>query len=395
MKEIKSVNNLTGGGGSPEQSQRVVFGRQLDENYSQTSARQAKPRFRLQARAVAFNAKGGEPAEATEWHPYLNLCVWTTIMRGFTMAEILLSLTIIGVVAAITLPSLTGNINERTWNTQRKALYARFSQAIALMPALNGYGTLTEGDSSTSAVDTAAETFVTSGLAKVLKINNICDSEHLEDCGIPSKIIAMSGSIAFSETPKTLVAFNNMFNGSYIDSANNWSYEYSQLDTKAAAFETANGESILTYYNPQCKANMNEMTSYYAQSKICANFVYDLNGTKGPNTVGKDIGFITAIYPTDSIVVAPLPLIHNVLGNNQLLASKECKKLDDDSRLPNLEEGMALFTNVKLTGMKTDAFWTSTRLASDISKGWVFSTTTGMIYLYPLTTGFNVWCVRR
>ena len=36
---------------------------------------------------------------------------------GFTMAEILLSLTIIGVVAAITLPSLMANINERTWNT--------------------------------------------------------------------------------------------------------------------------------------------------------------------------------------------------------------------------------------------------------------------------------------
>ena len=47
------------------------------------------------------------------------------LARGvaFTMAEILLSLTIIGVVAAITLPSLTGNINERTWNTQRKAVY--------------------------------------------------------------------------------------------------------------------------------------------------------------------------------------------------------------------------------------------------------------------------------
>ncbi len=50
-----------------------------------------------------------------------------TCCAAFTMAEILLSLTIIGVVAAITLPSLTGNINERTWNTQRKTLYARFS----------------------------------------------------------------------------------------------------------------------------------------------------------------------------------------------------------------------------------------------------------------------------
>ena len=104
---------------------------------------------------------------------------------AFTMAEILLSLTIIGVVAAITLPSLTGNINERTWNTQRKALYARFSQAIALMPSLNGYGTLTEESSAgaSDGVDTAAETFVTAGLSKVLKINNICDSEHIEDCG--------------------------------------------------------------------------------------------------------------------------------------------------------------------------------------------------------------------
>ena len=57
------------------------------------------------------------------------------------------------------------------------------------MPALNGYGTLTEGDSSTSAVDTAAETFITAGLSKVLKMTNICDSEHLSDCGIPDKII--------------------------------------------------------------------------------------------------------------------------------------------------------------------------------------------------------------
>ena len=62
---------------------------------------------------------------------------------AFTMAEILLSLTIIGVVAAITLPSLTGNINERTWSTQRKALYSRMSQAVSLMSQVRGYGSLT------------------------------------------------------------------------------------------------------------------------------------------------------------------------------------------------------------------------------------------------------------
>ena len=159
---------------------------------------------------------------------------------AFTMAEILLSLTIIGVVAAITLPSLTGNINERTWNTQRKALYARFSQAIALMPALNGYGTLKEESSAgaSDAVDTAAETFVTAGLSKVLKINNVCDHEHIQDCGIAEKITTLNGSII--ETPVKMSELNSkMRSGSAYGS-------FSLIDTNAAAFETANGESILT-----------------------------------------------------------------------------------------------------------------------------------------------------
>ena len=89
---------------------------------------------------------------------------------AFTMAEILLSLTIIGVVAAITLPSLTGNINERTWETQRKALYARMSQAIALMGSLNGYGV---GATESQTASNAANVFIHDGLAKVYKINNI------------------------------------------------------------------------------------------------------------------------------------------------------------------------------------------------------------------------------
>ena len=156
------------------------------------------------------------------------------------MAEILLSLTIIGVVAAITLPSLTGNINERTWNTQRKALYARMSPAIALMPALNGYGTLresTDSAGSTSIEDTAAETFVTRGLSSVLKINNICDNEHLEDCGIPAKITPLDGgSMINLDDISTLVKLCPFMN------SNADGYSHSQIDTKAAAFETQNGE---------------------------------------------------------------------------------------------------------------------------------------------------------
>ena len=177
----------------------------------------------------------------------------SSLRAAFTMAEILLSLTIIGVVAAITLPSLTGNINERTWNTQRKALYARMSQAVALMPALNGYGTLkeeTDSAGSISIVDTTAETFVTAGLSKVLKINNICDYEHLADCGIPDAFTNLKGSKV--EMPVDIVELNSFFtSGSWRNG--DFAVSYSQINTKAAAFETVNGESLVTYYNPRCR----------------------------------------------------------------------------------------------------------------------------------------------
>ena len=434
---------MQGGGGSPEQSQRVVFGRQLDENYSQTSARQAKPRFRLQARALAFNAKGGEPApvresetgrarnwtmpplrlereckeHSAEQNDLLSFCerrnsatidnrcvefdrresTESTAIIGlralgrriaFTMAEILLSLTIIGVVAAITLPSLTGNINERTWNTQRKALYARFSQAIALMPALNGYGTLkedTDSTGSTSIEDTAAETFVTAGLSKVLKINNICDSDHLSDCGIPDKITAIGGSIAFTEFPKTLVDYNDMFSDRG---------KYPTPNTKAAAFETANGESIVVFYNPRCSQSTTRWGSYdCVQSQMCANFIYDLNGLKGPNTVGKDMGFITVLYPSDPVVVAPMPIAKSAgWGVTHDKLNESCRAQDADTRVPNIEELKSLVFNDNLFPVGATWRWSSTKVDADHA----YRLNGSAIEIVSVDTGSGgTYCIKR
>ena len=305
----------------------------------------------------------------TERLPQLN----PSKILAFTMAEILLSLTIIGVVAAITLPSLTGNINERTWNTQRKALYARMSQAIALMPALNGYGTLKEESSAgaSDAVDTAAETFVTEGLAKVLKINNICDSEHLEDCGVVNSFTNMAGSKI--NMPATLYELSSWFESiTYSGSS------YSTPDTKAVAFETANGESILAFYNQSCRTeylNQETATQYgnffgFPQSNMCVNFIYDLNGSKGPNTVGKDIGIITIFNSTDSNVVAPMPSSPNNAGSGSWYnASKICTNADNETRLPNVDELSSMLINKNIVNL-TDSvfFWSSSVYSSD--KAW-------------------------
>ncbi|MCM1010443.1 MAG: hypothetical protein NC390_06165 [Fusobacterium sp.] len=291
------------------------------------------------------------------------------------MAEILLSLTIIGVVAAITLPSLTGNINERTWNTQRKALYARISQAVSLMPALNGYGTLKEESSegASDAEDTVAETFITAGLSKVLKINNICDSEHLSDCGIVPSLTNLGG--VSTPMPTTLYSLHAAF------SSVAWSgSSFSTLNTKAAAFETQNGESILAFYNPSCRTdylNEDSLTSAgnvfgFPESNMCVNFIYDLNGSKGPNTAGKDIGIITIFNATDSITVAPMPSSTVSANNNSTVnwtgASRACTAQDSESRLPNIDELSAMVINkdiFNITPTPHLTYWSSTVLNSE------------------------------
>jgi len=311
------------------------------------------------------------------------------------MAEILLSLTIIGVVAAITLPSLTGNINERTWNTQRKALYARISQAVALMPALNGYGTLTE-DESGSIEDTAAETFVTDGLAKVLKINNICDNEHLSDCGFTSQITTQNAS-AFS-MPTTMAELNYKINNvSFVNSNNTaLSYSYSQTNTKAAAFETVNGECIATYYNPNCQA-LSEDTMGYVATKMCVNFVYDLNCSKGPNTIGKDMGYISVFYPVDSVVVAPYVSMYDAGNATHQNASKACTSQDSESRLPTAEEAASMFVNQYLNGMNEHGwFWTSKISENNSAYALIMHLEMGNAHTNPRSNAaVQVRCVKR
>ncbi len=303
------------------------------------------------------------------------------LLTAFTMAEILLSLTIIGVVAAITLPSLTGNINERTWNTQRKALYARFSQAIALMPALNGFGTL---DDTT---DTAAETFVTAGLAKVLKINNICDSEHLADCGIVSSYIDIHGTKKVM--PKTLTEMNSFVTGT-------GSAQYAR-NTLAAAFETQNGESIVVYYNPSClplEIIRGTSRSYMVNNWFCANFVYDLNGNKGPNTVGKDMGVMTVLSPMDSVVVMP----QTAVGYKDELtfdeARKYCNSLDSNARLPILEELVAMHINGQnFLDIPADRnFWSATPRTS--TTVW-YMYSGGIVNYAEKDDSFLAYCVKR
>ena len=328
--------------------------------------------------------------------------------KAFTMAEILLSLTIIGVVAAITLPSLIGNINERTWNTQKKALHARMAQALALMPQLNGYGTFVASTTSNAGSDNTAQTFITEGLSKVLKITNVCTYDKLEDCGVASNYTTLAGSAKTVATD--LLTFNPLFSNTYTNNVevNSASFNY---NTKATAFETQNGESIILYYNPYCQDNKDVpipvSTSLYwdhSQQYMCANFVVDLNGAKGPNKVGQDISFITAIYPNNPDVVAPdfLPAHGNDsntykyddLNPNTVTATTICKNMGAEYRLPTLTEAMAMMYNRDLLGLSSSLnFWSGSAVGT--SHAWPIGMSNGSRSIELRSQTKAVRCVKR
>ena len=325
--------------------------------------------------------------------------------NSFTMAEILISLTIIGIIAAITLPALQANINEKTWATRRKALYSRLSQAISMMPSLNGYGI---GVDDNETAEKATEAFITNGLGKVLELNNICAYNKMADCGIVSKYTRRGNIVVHSNFPTDMTSLNR-----YITNTTDNGLQHI-VNTKAGAFITKNGESVAVFYNPYCiprdiMAHSNfsgysDRLEHRIQNYLCANFIYDLNGRKGPNRIGDDMGVITAMYSTEPDVLA-LELYKKKLSTgigNYATGLRECRK-HNGYRLPNIDELTAIWYNYAIFDTYTSGDYlsaTNGRVEGITYKlTWVQNFSSyGYRWIASATNEFNsmrILCIRR
>ena len=84
---------------------------------------------------------------------------------AFTLAEVLITLAIIGIVAALTIPTLVQNYQERACNTASQVFQRKLGEALRVM---NVQGTL--------AGYITTEAFVNE-LSKHIKITRICDND--------------------------------------------------------------------------------------------------------------------------------------------------------------------------------------------------------------------------
>ena len=189
-----------------------------------------------------------------------------THRQGFTLAEVLITLGIIGVVAAITVPVLVMNINKKQWNTASAVFSQKLEESLKIM---NSQSTLS-GHAST-------ESFVEE-LSKHFKTNKICKNDKLLDCF--SETVLWGGGDA---TPEEVDI-------SKIKTAKDFGQKDWNSDIIGVQF--ANGTSALIAYNDSESGNkvcIQDPHSNQVPVGNCLAILYDTSGEKNPNSSGKDI----------------------------------------------------------------------------------------------------------
>ena len=236
---------------------------------------------------------------------------------GFTLAEVLITLAIIGIVAALTIPTLIQNFQTRSWDTASEVFQRKLGEALRVM---NVQGTL--------AGYTTTEAFVDE-LSKHIKITRICDNDDITTC-FADKVTWDGEEVEMSKI-KTSKNFGK----------DDW-------DTNTVAVQFANGVNGVIAYNPECRQNQfsNDVITV-GETGIgtdCLAILYDVDGFKNPNNRGddlRDIGNIAldgsncAIELSDGTCFTapfkPTPLTHaECIERQSELGITDCRDGDDD-----------------------------------------------------------------
>ncbi len=198
---------------------------------------------------------------------------------AFTLAEVLITLGIIGVVAALTLPALLTNIQSKVRAERSRSVQYKFSLATEKMARLNLIGPY---DSTDAFVDE---------LQKHLKISKRCNASNLRGCWPYDTVDLGNGKTWDISKTKTGKQF-----GMDTDDDNDYTSDN-------VGIVTADGTPMILSYNKKCKAiDSLEKLSWTTtdnkplsnSSASCVAAVYEINGTGKPNKLSNDVVLFNA-----------------------------------------------------------------------------------------------------
>lgn len=130
-------------------------------------------------------------------------------IHAFTLAEVLIALGIIGVIAALTLPHLIIENQKKEMLSRLQKAYTTLSQAVRTSELDNGNNST--WDWGTSGDATSVKQSFDKYWAPYIKIAKVCDTT-LTDCGYSDQIKTLSGGGAngvVSPTTRTTVILND------------------------------------------------------------------------------------------------------------------------------------------------------------------------------------------
>ena len=197
---------------------------------------------------------------------------------AFTLAEVLITLGVIGVVAALTMPTLLKNIAERSNSEAQANLAQKITKSMDLMRADGGL------ERTYNSTDEFVDEF-----SKYIKISTRCDADHIADCW-PTKTVTTSDGKTFdvskAKTGKNLNLKDNKSNN--------------------VGIILADGATLILTYNPNAGiiGDGDTVTPSFADLPIgfgrtkkfayttsvtsSIDFVMDVNGFKGPNSEARN-----------------------------------------------------------------------------------------------------------
>ena len=319
------------GGGTSLSSHRAGFGVFRSKAISKSTAQSAF------AWSVKFDDNTHNPLPLGEGGTQ---CRVRVKKAAFTLAEVLITLAIIGIVAVLTIPTLVQNFQSRAWDTASQVFQRKLEESLKVMnvqATLAGY--------------TTTEDFVNE-LSKHFKITRICENDEITTC--------FSDKVYWGEE-------NEEIEMADIKDASNFGHD--DWETNTVGVQFANGVTGVIAYNPDCKQDpySNQITG-----TSCLAILYDVDGFKNPNTSGKDLRSINVEslggsscmfkiggtcwgtpFQPDSITAADCNANKDKYGIQNCMsgdsdywggAMKTCA--DQGKRLPNASELAALATEL-------------------------------------------------
>ena len=177
-------------------------------------------------------------------------------LAAFTLAEVLITLGIIGVVAAMTMPTLINNINKKHWITGYKKAFSELSQIHQLLNSETGGSYMAE-------CNDFDDVCLKNLFAEKMKVVEYCKEN------VPNKCQESS---------------------TYLNGKTRGINQSTDVNDIWPTIVTASGYSVkFRFHGNDCS----EFIEGYSQKlPTCGWMQIDVNGLKRPNVVGKDIYFL-------------------------------------------------------------------------------------------------------